>query len=270
MNEMSLYEKIPLEKNGFPIRILLQEMCVGRLLPHWHEHIEMLFFDSGSCQMTCGQNSFTANKGDLIFINSSELHFFDKANNIKYICVILHPKIFEDINFKDVFIQNLICSDEYLKEIFGSIKKEFSEQERGYDMAIKGLVYELMTYISRKYPQRNKLFPVENEIIKRRINDVLEYISFHYADNLSTAVLAKKWYISEYYFCRFFKNATGQSPINYINRTRIEKAAVLLRNTNENITNISSKVGFDDVNYFSRTFKKFMNVSPSQYRKIRG
>ena len=44
MNDISLYEKIPSEKNGFPIRILLQETCVGRLIPHWHEHIEMIFF----------------------------------------------------------------------------------------------------------------------------------------------------------------------------------------------------------------------------------
>ena len=270
MNDISLYEKIPSEKNGFPVRILLQEICVERLIPHWHEHMEMLFFYTGSCQMTCGQNSFTANKGDLVFINSSELHFFDKANNVKYICVILHPKIFEDIDFKDMFIKNLICSDKNIEAIFSSINKEFHEQKKGYDMAIKGLVYGLMTYISRNYAQRNKFRSIENEMIKKRINEVLEYISCHYADNLTTAVLSKKWYLSEYYFCRFFKNATGQSPVNYINRTRIEKAAVLLRETNENITNIAIKVGYDDINYFSRTFKKFMNVSPSEYRKIRG
>ena len=270
MNDISLYEKIPSEKNSFPVRILLQEMCLGRLLPHWHEHIEMLYFTSGSCQMTCGQNSFTANKGDLVFINNSELHFFEKANNIKYICVILHPKMFEDIDFKDVFIQNLICSDKHIKKMLGTLTREFSEQKKGYDMAIKSLVYELMTYVLRNYPQNNELHPIENEIITKRINEVLEYISSHYADNITTAELAKKWYLSEYYFCRFFKNATGQSPVNYINRTRIEMAAVLLKKTNENITTIAIKVGFDDVNYFSRTFKKFMNMSPSEYRKIRG
>ena len=127
-----------------------------------------------------------------------------------------------------------------------------------------------MTYVLRNYPQNNELHPIENEIITKRINEVLEYISSHYADNITTAELAKKWYLSEYYFCRFFKNATGQSPVNYINRTRIEMAAVLLKKTNENITTIAIKVGFDDVNYFSRTFKKFMNMSPSEYRKIRG
>ena len=99
--------------------------------------------------MTCGQNSFTANKGDLVFINSSELHFFDKANNVKYLCVILHPKVFEDIDCKDMFIQNLICSDKHIETILSSINREFFEQEKGYDMAIKGLVYELYLRILR-------------------------------------------------------------------------------------------------------------------------
>ena len=57
--------------------------------------------------------------------------------------------------------------------------------------------------------------------------------------------------------------------MNYINRTRIEKSATLLKNTNESITNIAIKVGFNDVNYYSRTFKKFMNMSPTQYRNIK-
>lgn len=270
MNDISLYEKIPSEKNSFPVRVLLQEICPERLIPHWHEHIEMLFLTSGNCHMTCAQNSFRATKGDLVFINNSELHFFEKANNIKYICLILNPKMFEDIVLKDIYIQNLIYADKNIERIFESISKEFIEQKKGYDMAIKGLTYELMTYIIRNYSQNNNIQHVENQIINRRINEVLEYISFHYADNITTAELAKKWYLSEYYFCRFFKNATGQSPVNYINRTRIEKAAVLLRKTNESITAIAIKVGFDDVNYFSRTFKKFMNISPSKFRKIRG
>ena len=220
--------------------------------------------------MTCGQNSFTAKEGDLVFINGSEIHFFEKTNNIKYLCVILNPKMFEDIDFKDIYIQNVIYTDKKVKTIFDSILKEFTEQKKGCDMAIKGLIYEIMTYLLRNYLQDNNIKQNENRIITQRINEVLEYISFHYADNITTAELAKKWYLSEYYFCRFFKNATGQSPVNYINRTRIEKAAVLLKKTNENITNIAIKVGFDDVNYFSRTFKKFMNVSPSKYRKITG
>ena len=123
MNDISLYEQIPQEKNGFPVRILLTEGFDGSLLPHWHEHIEMMYFIAGSCQMTCGRNTFRAKRGDLIFINSTELHFFDKTSNINYICLILNPKMFADIDFKDTYVKNLICSDEHLREIFTLMKK---------------------------------------------------------------------------------------------------------------------------------------------------
>lgn len=271
MNDISLYEKISLEKNNFPIRILRQKVHPEKLVPHWHEHIEMLFLTYGNCNMTCGSNTFTANKGDLVFVNDNELHFFDKASKLEYLGLIINPEIFSDIDNNNIVIQNLICSDKNIKRIFEAIAQEFSAKEKGYKTAIMGYAYELITYLLRKYPQaqKNSNSSFENEITAKRKTEILSYVLSHYAEKLTTAELAKKWYLSECYFCKFFKNTTGQSPMNYINRTRIEKSATLLKNTNESITNIAIKVGFNDVNYFSRTFKKIMNMSPIQYRNMK-
>ena len=82
-------------------------------------------------------------------------------------------------------------------------------------------------------------------------------------------MLADMLYLNEPYFCRLFKNATGQSVMTYINSLRIEKASVLLENSAASITDVALQVGFDDLNYFSRTFKRFMKVTPMQYRLMR-
>ena len=236
MNNISQYEKIPFEKHSFPVRILFQKARTGELVAHWHENIEMLFLTSGSCHMTCASNSF-------------------------------NPKMFADTDSDNIYIQNFIQSDKYVEDVFSEMAKEFREKKDGYNVAIKGLTYKLMTYLLRNYQRNYEPSSVANEIMAKRINEIIEYISLHYADTLTSAELSKKWFLSESYFCRFFKKATGQPPTEYINRIRVDKAAVLLKKTNESITKISSKVGFDDVNYFSRTFKKFMNISPSEYKK---
>lgn len=267
MNNISQYEKIPFEKHSFPVRILFQEAHTGELVAHWHENIEMLFLTSGSCRMTCASNSFNPKKGDLVFINNSELHFYHNAADLKYMCVILNPKMFADTDSDNIYIQNFIQSDKYVEDVFFEMAQEFQEKKKGYNVAIKGLTYKLMTYLLRHYQRNYEPSSVTNEITAKRINEIIEYISLHYADTLTSAELSKKWFLSESYFCRFFKKATGQPPTEYINRIRVDKAAVLLKKTNESITKISSKVGFDDVNYFSRTFKKFMNISPSEYKK---
>ena len=74
-------------------------------------------------------------------------------------------------------------------------------------------------------------------------------------------------FLSESYLCRFFKNAMGVSITSYINKIRVEKAAILLKNTDESVTDIAFNVGFSDLNYFSRTFKKIMNCTPKEYKK---
>jgi hypothetical protein len=68
--------------------------------------------------------------------------------------------------------------------------------------------------------------------------------------------------------CRFFKKMTGRSALAYVNEYRIEKATVLLTKTDEPIGEIAESVGFDDLNYFSRVFKKVKKCSPGEYRKI--
>ena len=135
-------------------------------------------------------------------------------------------------------------------------------------MAIKSSTYRLMTHLLRNYREEGLS---EDALKKRkmkmnRIDEILNYISDHYDDQLTTSGLAEKFFLNEHYFCHFFKDATGQSPISFINRFRIEKAATLLNNTDIPITQIATNVGFEDPNYFTRTFKKYLGVTPTVFK----
>ena len=73
--------------------------------------------------------------------------------------------------------------------------------------------------------------------------------------------------ISPYYFSKVFKDETGENFIEYLTTIRIEKAKELLRGSNLSMKEICSAVGYSDPNYFSRTFKKNVGVTPTEYKE---
>ncbi|MBK7821072.1 MAG: helix-turn-helix transcriptional regulator [Tessaracoccus sp.] len=73
--------------------------------------------------------------------------------------------------------------------------------------------------------------------------------------------------LSESYFARQFKQHTGENYIPYITRKRVERAKLLLTHTERPVLRIATELDFQPVNYFSRTFKKYVGLTPSQYRQ---
>ncbi|MDB5053509.1 MAG: AraC family transcriptional regulator, partial [Bacilli bacterium] len=73
--------------------------------------------------------------------------------------------------------------------------------------------------------------------------------------------------ISEGHFCRFFKSLLKQTPIEYINSVRINHAIKLLHNPDLKIIDIALDVGFDNLSYFIKTFKRYKKCTPSEFRQ---
>ncbi|WP_072329532.1 MULTISPECIES: AraC family transcriptional regulator [unclassified Paenibacillus] len=100
-----------------------------------------------------------------------------------------------------------------------------------------------------------------------KINQVLRYIDEHLADHLSLEELSQVVHFHPNYFIRVFKNTTGVSPIQYVNRRRMEKAKQLLSFSQLNISEIAESLGME-MSYFSRMFKDHTGFSPSQFREL--
>jgi AraC-like DNA-binding protein len=101
-----------------------------------------------------------------------------------------------------------------------------------------------------------------------KVGGMVNYLDEHWKDPLDIDFLAKKFHLSKSNLHRLFRKAMGTTPIQYISRLRIEKGCEFLRNTDETITRIALNVGFNDSNYFTRTFLKIKGVTPKAYRNI--
>jgi len=100
-----------------------------------------------------------------------------------------------------------------------------------------------------------------------KMNRVLSHIDAHLYEPVSVEELASLVHLHPNYFIRTFKRATGYSPIQYVNRQRMERAKSLLATTEMNVSEIAGRFGME-LSYFSRLFKETTGFSPSQFRDM--
>ena len=108
---------------------------------------------------------------------------------------------------------------------------------------------------------------VDNSLIAEEIDRATGYFNENYHKDISIEAYAASRHMSTSWFIRNFKQYTGFTPMQYIRSVRISNAVNLLEDTEYNVTEIASIVGYDNPLYFSRIFKKQKGLSPSEYRK---
>ena len=102
----------------------------------------------------------------------------------------------------------------------------------------------------------------QNGMIKKSIN----YIAKNFDKNITLNEVAKEVHLNPSYFSSVFKQSTGSSFTEYLNMVRIEESKRLLGNTDISIIDIAVSTGFESQSYFSKVFKKYTGLTPSQYR----
>ena len=99
------------------------------------------------------------------------------------------------------------------------------------------------------------------------IDRAKDYIAGHYSKDISLDDVSREVDISPYYFSKVFKEATGENFIEYLTNVRISKAKEMLQAGDSSMKEICSAVGYSDPNYFSRTFKKNVGVTPTEFKE---
>jgi len=104
---------------------------------------------------------------------------------------------------------------------------------------------------------------VQDPPIIRRSKD---YIERHLSDRIKLGTIARALNMSRFHFCRTFKQATGQTFVDYLSHVRVDRARILLRDRGLRISEIAYEVGFQTLTHFNRTFRRLAGCSPTEYR----
>lgn len=95
---------------------------------------------------------------------------------------------------------------------------------------------------------------------------VIEYVGKHYTENLTLSFLSEKFYLAPAYLSRSFKKQTGKNLIAYMTEKRLEKAVEYIEIKDMSLTEIAFLVGYNDYTYFNKVFRRYMGISPTQFR----
>lgn len=110
------------------------------------------------------------------------------------------------------------------------------------------------------------IFRGQKEHTDQEIKQAQEYIESHYADKLSVDDLAQRLSLNSRSFLRRFKKATDNTPLEYIQRVKIEAAKKQLEGSTKTISEIMYGIGYNDEKAFRNTFRKYSGISPKEYQ----
>lgn len=123
----------------------------------------------------------------------------------------------------------------------------------------------LLEDVSEKMVQ--KVNNYNNKSLKLILRKAIDYIHEHYNEPVTLNEVAENIYVSTFYISRMFKKELGKSFVDYLNDVRIEKAKELLRDVKYKTYEVAELVGIADAHYFSKLFKKYSGMTPSEYRE---
>ena len=212
-----------------------------------------------------------------------------------------YPIETETMLFKNIAIGNLNKSIYYAKSFFDWMVENHSQNVmdiklKALEIVLKaenigfesgGMVYrfhmrseylqcimEMQSYQSLYEWLEIKISEVCRNILTKKEESTVDivkkaqlYIEENYSKDIILEEVSKQLQISPYYLSKLFKKRSGNTFIEYLTSVRIEKAKELLRNSSKSMKEICVEVGYADANYFSRTFKKNVGVSPTEYKE---
>jgi AraC-like DNA-binding protein len=249
------------------------------MMHHWHNEHELIRVTAGSILLNIDGNEFNATAGDIVFINEGMIHsgvptecnydclLFDmrsllKENNIcnKEIYKILnHEK-----NVQLYFCENMGKVYQVLQEMF----RDMRNKNDGYHFKVQGSLYYLLgIVIENNYYKNETIIAPKNKRMLSNLKEVLSYIESNYSSYITLDDLAECANMNSRYFCKFFKDMTHKTPIEYLNYYRIECACEQISITDKNITEIAFDCGFNELSYFIKVFKKFKDITPYKFLK---
>ena len=113
-----------------------------------------------------------------------------------------------------------------------------------------------------------KVNSYNNKSIKLILRKAVEYLQMHYFEQVTLNEVAEYAYVSTYYISRMFKREMGKNFVDCLNEIRIDKAKEMLKDVRYKTYEVAEKVGIPDSHYFSRLFKKYVGVTPTEFREL--
>ena len=245
---------------------------------HWHEYVEFLWLQEGHMTAIVQADSYELEPGDLLVINSGELHTTRMSNRVSYcpyVLIQVSAKRLSEYfpNLELLRFSTFLCREEIertpaLRDPLTAMRQLFEEHAEGYQLLFRARFFEFL-HAMYKLHSTLALRRGENATARdlNRIMDIVAWAQANYRQNLTLDDAAAHLNSSREYFCRIFKKYTGQTFLDYLCVIRTTKFYEELRSSELSIPALMEQCGLTNYKTFLRTFHALYGTTPQKMRR---
>ena len=227
------------------------------------EHCIMALIIGGSARYQCGEESFTVQAGDILFLPQRVSYTAQVTSPEPWEHIVISFSMGEDADLDRFPVEtvNKVVRGSRFEELFRQAHAAWSQCAYGYKIQVKAIITQILfQLISENF---SRLFGSNTALSS--LKAAADYMEQNYMRKISVEELAALSGYSASHFARIFSNVYGVPPIQYLNQIRILHAKNLLRANQHTLNQIAQKCGFSNVYYFSRCFKQITGTTPAKW-----
>jgi AraC family transcriptional regulator len=229
-----------------------------------------------------GRNRWeTTAKGDIAFLPAEALTRLrlgkdDPARIVSYSYLVFEPSYLAELALSNGiggpldFIPTFATPDPLLHQIADALMSAPRINDPAANLFIESLLNAGCARILRTYAQLRYRLSGPPRLTDDQLRRAIDYIHDHIGAGLDLSSISQAAGLSAFHFARLFKAATGNSPFQFVTRTRMKRAKELLRKTRLPISEIGERVGYHKPSNFSTRFRAVVGCPPDAYRRSTG
>ena len=247
---------------------------------HWHNEFEIVRVKIGELRLYINNRIYILRKDDIAFICGKAMHRSEPIDCV-YDCVVFDPRILyrnasdRIANYilpiisegTEIYLEGGLEYTE-LKEAVNELFCSISDQDKYFELKLYSSAAKIIYMLYSQHCIHTSNNNRHSEHRKAIMLSLIEWIENNHTEKITLEELATIAGTNKKYLCRFFKEYTGDTPINYVNRIRIERACIMLASGGVNITEIAFENGFNDTSYFCKLFKRYKGITPREYSAL--
>ena len=233
-----------------------------------HSYWELTYVDKGELLTTIDGVSYHLKQGDLIFYAPMQFHTQSTFEKISSSYLTINFKM--NFNHADLLCNKIFSLKRDSYFIVTRLIEELSNDNLySNDLSLcylKQLIIQMLRLDNSHFhskPTTHMQQTYENELL----NDILLYIDDNIYEKISVSTLCEHFCISTSMLHSLFRKNMNNTAKNYINELKLSKSKELIRNSTHTLSEISEMLGFSSIHYFSKKFKSYFNISPTEYSK---
>lgn len=280
MRPVNYHEDLPRGIPDFPLEFYYVDSHHPRYQMdcHWHDEFELIHVSEGTLRVTLDGMEHLLHAGDTAFVAGGQAHAAS-ADNCVYKCTVFDPAMLlrsgdacksyihriqnSSVIVSPCFPASCTPVHEAMERLF---RTAFDPSRPPNALLVFGALMDFFGWVfeEKAYVDSPAELPRSTRRI-RPLKQVLAFIEQHYAEPITLTQLSETAGMSPKYFCRFFRQMTRRTPIDYLNYYRVECACQELSTTEKSVTEVALDCGFNDISYFIKTFRRHKGVSPGKY-----